>query len=84
MRLNRRDTKTQASMKPLESPRPHGAKFHRQEDNRQQTASEQCSTASNPLSDADEQLWLDFRAKKRESKRIKSEFCKKRSSETAR
>ena len=43
-----------------------GAKFHRQEDKRQQTASEQCSTASNPLSDAD-QLWFrDCQAKKRE------------------
>ena len=43
-----------------------GAKFHRQEDKRQQTASEQCSTASNPLSDA-EQLWFrDCQAKKRE------------------
>ena len=41
-------------------------KFHRQEDNRQQTEREQCSTASNPLSDV-EQLWFrDCHAKKRE------------------
>ncbi len=43
-----------------------GAKFHRQEDKRQQTASEQCSTASNPLSAAEEIWFRDCQAQIRD------------------
>jgi hypothetical protein len=83
MRLNRRDTKTQASMKPLESSRPQ----RRNSIARKTTASRrQVNIAARRRT-----LCLTLMSsyglifgQKRESKRIKSEFCKKRSSETAR
>jgi hypothetical protein len=60
-----------------------GAKFHRQEDKRQQTASEKCSTASNPFCLQLNSYGLEIVRQKRESKRIKSEICMNRSAITA-
>ena len=65
MCLNRRDHKN-ATSETAGILQTTGAKFHRQEDKRQQTASERCSTASNPLSAAEEIWFRDCQAQIRD------------------